>query len=144
MVRTRLMQVCSQFVTQIIVPRFEIQENIHNGQSRLFFDISNSENHFARLFPGQQSCLNLTAYVRVSDHISLSIHPVILCIIEQSSFHSNTCPCCFFTSLLQVERLNQATNASNFQLDDLSAYPVIVSSSLTITVSLYALNNNCT
>ena len=119
------------------VSRFEIQENIHNGRSRLFFDISNTMNHlytgnFTRLTPGHQSCLNLTAYVRVSYHVS--IISLSYCVsYNDLHFTQTLAPVAFSTSLLQVER---STSSSNFQLDNLSDYPVIVSSSLTVTVSL--------
>ena len=58
------------FYNNYIDPRFEIRENIRNSQSRLFFDISNSTNHFyignfTNLTPGHEVCIKLTAHVRV-------------------------------------------------------------------------------
>ena len=88
-------------ISSYIDPRFEIREDIHNSQSRLFFDISNITNHiytgnFTNLTPDHQECLKFTAYVRVRLAFVINFPIIIMHHIEWPSVHSNTCSCYFY------------------------------------------------
>ena len=113
-------------------PEFRLQENIVGTRSRVFFDsLNNSSNVKTAIFnipsAGQETCKEITVYVRVRQHTMILDHCHFICCLQSDITPDQADPMSFTFSLLPFDR-SQSPVDTNFQPDDLVTLPVIMSS----------------